>query len=385
MLVVFLSPAFPPTAREFCLALAAQGVRVLGIGDEPLRAGSPESQALTHYVFEPRMGEYQVLHDTVRSLRERFGPIDRVESNGEHWLVAEAKLRDDFDIPGLRSPQLAQQLRKSTMAALFRGAGIAYPATVSAEDATAVRKLAKEHGYPLVFKPDHGSGAIDTFTVLGEGDLDAALEREPFSKVVQPFIDGAIVTYDGLTDRDGRILLSASHVYDRGIMQVRREQADGYYYSLRELPSGLEELGRRAVAAFDVRERFFHVEFFHQSDGSFIALEMNLRPPGGFSTDMMSVAAGLNLYDLWAKTLSGAPVSPVPFQPAFHTAHAGRRAQRKYALSTDELRRALGDTLFSERPIPPAFAATMGDVAYLLRHRELEPLKQAIAQVQAQG
>jgi biotin carboxylase len=385
MQLLFLSPAFPPTARDFCAALAKLGVRVLGIGDEPLRPGSLEERALTHYVLEPRMGEYQVLHDTVRALLERFGPVDRVDSNGEHWLVAEAKLRDDFGIPGLASAELTRQRSKLGMAELFGRAGIAYPATVSAQDATAVRQLASKYGFPLVFKPDSGSGAVDTFTVLNEGDLGAALEREPFSKVVQPFIDADIITYDGLADRDGQVIFSASHVYDTGIMQVRRQRLDGHYYSLRQLPSGLEEVGRRAVAAFGVRERFFHVEFFRRADGSFTALEMNLRPPGGFTTDLMSAAAELDVYELWASMISGAAVSPLAFDPPFHTAHAGRRADRRYALSTEQLRAELGDTLLSERAIPPAFADTMGDVAYLLRHRELEPLKQAIARVQAPG
>jgi len=323
------------------------------------------------------------LHDRVRELIERFGPIDRIDSNGEHWLVAEAKLRDDFGITGLRSADLDQQRSKLGMAELFARARLPYPPTVPARDATGVRRLAKLHGYPLVFKPDSGSGAVDTFTVSSEQELDTELEREPFSKVVQPFIDGDIYTYDGLTDRDGQIVFSASHVYDRGIMQVRRQQLDGHYYSLRQLPEGLVEAGQRAVAAFQVRERFFHLELFRRPDGSLTALEMNLRPPGGFTTDMMNAASGANVYELWARVVSGQAVTPVPFAPLFYTAHAGRRSGRSYALSTAELARELGDTLFCERAVPPAFAATMGDVAYLLRHPELEPLKAAIAKVQA--
>ncbi|HYP88065.1 MAG TPA: hypothetical protein VEQ59_07920 [Polyangiaceae bacterium] len=383
MQVLFLSPAFPPTAADFCVALAKEGVQVLGIGDEPLRPDSAESQVLKHYVHEPRMGEPRPLHDAVVELIARFGPIDRVDSNGEHWLPAEAKLRDDFGIAGLGSAALAQQRSKLGMAALFGGAGLDYPETVSARDATAVRSLAKKHGYPLVFKPDTGSGAVDTFVVSGDGELSVALESEPFSKVVQPYIEGTIVTYDGLTDRDGQIIFSASHVYDTGIMQVRRQQLDGHYYSLRQIPRELEDAGRRAVSAFDVRERFFHVEFFHKPDGSLTALEMNLRPPGGFTTDMMNAAGGVNVYELWAKVISGQTIDPISHAPHFFTAHAGRRAQRKYALSTAGLRNALGDVLFGERPIPAAFSDTMGDIAYLVRHPELEPLLRAVTLVQA--
>jgi hypothetical protein len=363
--------------------LANLGVRVLGIGDEQLRADSVEARALFDFAYEPRMGEYATLRQLTKGMVEKHGHIDRIDSNGEHWLVAEAQLRDDFDVPGLRSRELARQTSKLDMADLFAKADVAYPPTVSASDASAVRKLAAKYGFPLVFKPERGSGAVDTFTVDTEGELSVVLEREPWSKVVQPFVEGEVVTYDGLADRDGRIVLATSHVYDTGIMQVRRQHLDGHYLSLRAVPGELEAVGRRVVAAFDVRERFFHLELFRRRDGGYTALEMNLRPPGGFTTDMINAAGETDVYELWAKVLTGADVSRFEFNPQYHTAHAGRRAGRRYSYSDEQLRQKLGSTLFRTRGVPAAFAATMGDTAYLLRHRELDALKDAIKLVQA--
>jgi len=73
----------------------------------------------------------------------------------------------------------------------------------------------------------------------------------------------------------------------------------------------------------------------------------------------------------------------MPFAPRYYTAHAGRRAERRYALSDEQLRQQLGTTLFRTRGVPAAFASTMGDTAYLLRHTELDALKRAIALVHA--
>jgi hypothetical protein len=381
MNVVFLSPAFPPTAPAFCAALAKEGVTVLGIGDQELTAERQRACGLTHYLFEPRMGEHQPLRDATEALGRRFGRIDRIESNGEHWLAAEARLRDELGVPGLSLAALRRQSSKLAMAELFAKAGIAYPPTVPSADASGVRAFAATHGYPLILKPEIGSGAVDTHCIANAGELEAVLERQPQSRVVQPFVTGQIVTFDGLADRDGRILFWTSHAYDQGIMQVRRGALDGFYYSLRVLPPELETLGRRAVAAFDVRERFFHVEFFHQPDGSFTALEMNLRPPGGFTTDMMNLACEIDVYALWAATLAGRDSSGFRFERRYHTAHAGRRAGRRYRYDPAELHRELGSTLVVERPIPPAFAATMGDMMYLLRHPDLSELKRAIALV----
>jgi hypothetical protein len=382
MNVVFLSPAFPPTAPAFCEALVAQGVNVFGIGDEELRPDSSLNAVLRRYIHEPRMGQYEVLRERVQQLIAEFGRIDRVDSNGEHWLLAEAQLRDDFDIPGPGSAVMRRLRSKLGMAQMFAAANIAYPPTVSAADGSRVQSFAKEHGFPLVFKPDSGSGAVDTFRVPSEGVLRTVLERHLDHHVVQPFVEGDIVTYDGLTDRTGRVVFETSHVYDTGIMQIRERTLDGHYYSLRVLPPGLQELGRRAVAAFDIRERFFHLELFQQPNGGLTALEMNVRPPGGFTTDMMNEACGINVYALWAAVLVGKDVGDLRYERRFHTAHAGRRAGRSYRVPAEALKDRLGQILFAERGVPPAFADTMGDTAYLLRHPELDELRRAIALVQ---
>lgn len=382
MNVVFLSPAFPPTAPVLCAALAAEGVTVLGIGDAELPAERQRSTGLARYVFEPRMAEHQPLLDAVKALHAQYGRIDRIECDGEHWLAAAARLRDELGIAGSSTVSLAQRRSKLAMAQLFSQADIAYPPTVSSADGTAVRRLGTQYGYPLVFKPDVGSGAVGTFKVDNESELQSVLARGLESDVVQPFVSGNIVTFDGLADRAGRIVFWTSHVYDTGIMQVRHGELDGHYYSLRELPPALEALGRRAVAAFGIREGFFHAEFFERDDGTFTALEMNLRLPGGFTPDMMNAACEIDVYRLWAAIMAGRNLDDFRFERRHHTAHAGRRAGRRYRLDTATLIRELGDVLVVERPIPAAFAATMGDMMYLLRHPDLAELKRAIALVQ---
>jgi hypothetical protein len=383
MNVLYLSPAFPPTAKQFCAALRTRGARVLGIGDEPLNEESPARCAVDDYVFEPQMADYELLRRAVAKLIERHGPLDRIDSNGEHWLEAEARLRADFSVPGLQLAALRQQRSKLGMAELFAAAHILYPATARANDAVGVRQFAVEHGFPLVLKPDTGSGAVDTFSVGNPEELEQALQRSLTGHVVQPFVRGNIITYDGLTDRDGKIVFATSHTYDTGIMQVRQGRSDGHYYSLLEVPSGLALVGERAVRAFDIRERFFHIEFFDREDGSYVGLEMNLRPPGGFTTDMMNYAADIDVYAMWAAVLTGEPLGHVQHRAKYHTAHAGRRHDRSYRLSPAQLHAELGATLVASPAVPAAFADTMGDTAYLLRHADLNSLKAAIALVQA--
>lgn len=386
MRILYLSPGFPPNSHLFCVAAHARGASVVAIGDMPEHALPPEArQALDDYVFAPRMGDYNVLLEIAKSLVAAHGRIDFVESNGEHWLEVEGRLRDDLGIEGLSAQDVRRLRSKLAMAVAFASADVPFPPGIRCSSPAAVKEFAATHGYPLVFKPDSGSGAMSTFRVSHDAELDAALRQPLDGHIVQPFIEGGIVTFDGLVDRSGRIVFCTSHAYDRGIMEVRTGTLDGFYYSQRTIAPALEALGRRALAAFGLRQRFFHLEFFARPDGAYVALEMNVRPPGGFTTDMMNHACDIDVYALWACVLLDESLDDFSYERKFHTAHAGRRHERTYHYSPEALIERLGATLVLVQPIPDAFASTMGNTMYLLRHRQLEALLDAIDMVQQPG
>ena len=383
MRILYLSPGFPPNSHLFCVAAHARGASVLAVGDAPEGDLPPEARhALERYVFEPRMGEYEVLLALVVSLIAEHGPIDFVESNGEHWLEVEGRLRSDLGIAGLTARDVARLRSKLAMAEVFEKAGVPSIPGLQCASEEAIRGFAAKHGYPLVFKPDNGSGAMSTFRVSTDAELEAALVLPLEGHIVQPFIEGDIVTFDGLVNREGRVVFCTSHAYDRGIMEVRAGVLDGFYYSLRSIPPALEQVGRQALTGFALRQRFFHLEFFARPDGAYVALEMNVRPPGGFTTDMMNDACDFDVYALWAAVMVGDLLEGFAYERKFHTAHAGRRDERAYEHSPEALLGQLGGTLVRVNPIPDAFASTMGDTAYLLRHHQLEPLLEAIQKIQ---
>lgn len=97
---------------------------------------------------------------------------------------------------------------------------------------------------------------------------------------------------------------------------------------------------------------------------------------------MINAACDIDVYALWAAALVGRDLSNFTCQRKFHTAHAGRRTNRRYSIPARDLRSQLADTLVTERKVPQAFADTMGDAMFLLRHHDLAQLKSAIADVQ---
>ena len=263
MNVLVLSPAFPPNVYLFCVALAARGHTVLGVGDSPQHDVRDElSRAMREYVVVSSLADYDAVHRAVAGLISRHGRLDRVVSQTEIWLPHEARLRDDFNVEGLGLSAMKRQRSKSGMAEIFATAGIASPAGERVTDLPRARAFAARHGFPLIVKPDTGAGAAHTFKVEDEEALARVVADDRGDSLLQPFVAGDIVTFDGLTDARGNIVFFTAHRYDTGIMQVVSGGLDGHYYSLREVPPALEDVGRRAVRAFDVRARFFHLEFF---------------------------------------------------------------------------------------------------------------------------
>jgi hypothetical protein len=386
MNVVFISPHFPPQFFYFVTALRERGVNVLGIGDAPydqLRTELRES--LSEYFFTPNLHHYDALLRATGYLTWRHGRIHRIDSLNESWLEVEARLREDFHVPGLLPADIALLRSKLGMHDVFKKAGIPHPDAIPVKDAAGVKAFAKRVGYPLVLKPDVGVGAARTFKVSNDAQVDEALAEPLPGYLAQAFVRGTIVTYDGLVDAGGRIIFTFSHEYSDGIMESVLEQKDLAIWSHKEIPPALDELGRRAVAALGLHERWFHLEFFRLADGSYISLEANLRPPGAFLTDMMNYACDMDVYRLWARLMTGDDLSGFRYTPRYHVCHAGRRTGRQYRHRHAEVVERLGGTLLQHRELPAVFRSALGDEMYLLRHQELSAIQEAVRFIQAVG
>ena len=383
MNVVFISPHFPQQFFHFVTALRERGVNVLGIGDAPYDSLRHElRESLSEYFFTPNLNDYDALLRATGYLTWRHGRIDRIDSLNETWLEVEARLREDFHVPGLLPADIARMRTKMGMHDVFKKAGVPHPAAIPVKDAAGVKAFAKSAGYPLVLKPDVGVGAARTFKVSSDADVDEALEEPLSNYVAQAFVRGAIVTYDGLVDREGNIVFRLSHEYSDGVMEVVLEQRDISFWSQKEIPPALDALGRRAVAALGLRERWFHLEFFRLSDGSYVALEANLRPPGGFMTDQMNYACDMDVYRLWARVLTGDDLSGFRYTPKYHVCHVARRSSRRYRYSHAELVAKLGDALLLHRELPAVYHNAMGSEMYLIRHESLAAMKEAVRLIQ---
>ncbi len=384
MNVVFLSPHFPLNFWNFVAALRDAGANPLAVADEPWERLRPELQAaLAEYYRVPDMHRYDDLVRGLGFLTFRHGKIDRIDSMSEYWLSTEARLREDFNVPGLRPADLAVIQRKTGMKGLFARAGIPAAPAHLVREPEAARAFVARVGYPLVAKPDVGVGASRTWKLENASNLESFLGSRPaVDYVLEGFVDGDIVTYDGLADRDGRVVFDASLRYSRGIMDVVNEDTDVWYHAARDIEPDLADAGRRLVRAFDIRERFFHIEFFRRRDGSLAALEVNMRPPGGMTVDMWNYQNDGDLYRAWADLLVHGHVAQ-RFERPWFVAYVGRKDRYRYALPIQEVLARHGGLLVHHEPVNDVFSAAIGNYGFILRSPHLEELEQAAADIQA--
>jgi hypothetical protein len=381
---VFLSPHFPPNFYLFCVQLNNLGVNVLGLADEPYHLLHPAlKSALREYYRVNNMHNYDELLRAMGFLTFRHGRLDRLDSQNEYWLETEARLRDDFNIFGMHTSDMPAVKRKSVMKEMFTKAGVAVARGRIVHTLEEAKELVEETGYPVVAKPDIGVGAADTYKINNDQELATFFERKPaIDFIMEEFISGIVCTFDGLTDFNGNLVFYTSEQYNQGIMETVNNDGLFYDYSLREIPPDLEAAGRSVLKGYNVRERFFHFEFFRTSqDNRIVALEVNMRPPGGMTTDMFNYANDIDIYKEWANIIVNNRFS-AEYTRKYHCAYIGRKSNRCYAHSHEQILANFGPKMVHCEPVSGVFSAALGDYGYLVRSPDLSDIHEMADYIQ---
>jgi biotin carboxylase len=322
------------------------------------------------------MNDRQAVLAAARELSSRAGGFDRVVSQEEHWIDLEAALRAELGVRGPKPDDIQPYRRKSLMKEVFRRAGVPVARGRVLDALSGALALAREAGFPLIAKPDQGVGAHATYKLEDEGELRGFFERgkPAVPYIFEEFLEGSIQSFDGLTDREGRVVFSACHQFGTDIMSVVNRDDHLHYWSMRELPKDLEEHGSKAIAAFGLRERFFHLEFIRGPQGRLTAMEVNARPPGGLTMDMFDYANDIDLFKEWANVLVRGRFE-ARFDRPYHVSYVGRKSNKRYAHSHEEVLERGGGMIVAHTPIDSVFRRAIGDYAYLARAKSLDELR----------
>lgn len=378
---VMISPHFPTNFETFAVRLRESGFNTLGIADTPYEQLSEGLRnSLTEYYRVDNMEDYEQVYRAVGYFAHKYGRIDRVESHNEYWLELDAKLRTDFNVSGYKTEDMLAIKTKAQMKEVFRKAGLKVAKGRVFKDDADARKLAKELKFPVIIKPNSGVGASDTYKIKSADELEAffGYKNVHVEYIMEEFIEGDIVTFDGLTDKDGNIVFYSSLEYSEVVLDTVEKDNDMFYYVPREIKQDLVKLGEKCVEAFKVRERFFHFEYFRvKKTGELMPLEINCRPPGGLTIDMWNYANDFDVFKEYANIVKENKFYSNITHP-WNVVYISRKANKNYKHSIDEVCQKYAGNIISVQTVPGVFAKIMGEHGILARTETMEQMHEIV-------
>ena len=378
---IFVSPHFPKTYWNFCDRLHRNGVNVLGIGDAPFEEIPSELRhCLTEYYRVGDLGNYDEMVRAVGYFTFHYGKIDWLESNNEYWLEMDAQLRTDFNITtGAQNDFIARIKFKSRMKEGYRAAGVPVARHHMVSTLDAARDFIREVGYPVIVKPDNGCGAEATYKLRDETDLRAFYAEPPsVPYIMEEYISGTIVSFYGVADSHCVPLFYTSNVFPTPLLDIVSRQGDLAYWTQKKVPAKLKDVGFRTIKAFGAKSRFFHCEFFRLDadkpglgkKGDYVALEVNMRPAGGYTPDMINYANSVDCYQIWADMVCYDEVRNLDLNgPKYFCVYASRRDCHTYRHSHEAILARYGTRMKMCDVLPPALRLDMGDRMYTVNLR----------------
>ncbi len=373
---IFISPNFPTNYWLFCRELKKNGMNVLGIGDQPYDELTEDLKAsLNEYYKVDSLENDDQVYRAVAFLAYKHGRIDWLESNNEYWLERDARLRTDFNITtGFQASDIPHIKYKSKMKEYYKKAGIPVARYHLVDDPEGCLEFARKVGYPIVAKPDNGVGASHTFKIENDEEMARFFELKwpdtPY--IMEEFVNGEVNSYDAIIDSKGEPMFETGNVTPMSIMDIVNNRDNSIYYILKNLPNDTRLAGRATVKSFGVKSRFVHFEFFRLTKdqeglgkkGDIVALEVNMRPCGGFTPDMIDFAHSTDVYKIWADMVAF-DRSTMPIGQHAYCAFAGRRDGKDFVMSHKDILEKYGSNIKMMDRLPDVLADAMGNQMYV--------------------
>lgn len=390
---IFISANFPVRNFKWVESLRGHGIQVFVIGDSPHWDLHPRlRKAATEYYFVKDLSDFDSVLAGCRYFERKYGKIDYIESNNEWWLMQDAKLREAMDVhTGFYPSEMMKIKAKSEMKACFERGGaktMRYMLVDGPENLDAALQFANQVGYPVFVKPNVGVGASDSFSLETESDIRNFL-RGPLEEtyIMEEYIEGSIVSYDGFCDSHSNVVFSTSDHFPIAVATVVNDNVDDFYYTNPfSLPfydlngEEFDRVGRNVVKAFGIKQRPFHIEFFLLSKdrpgfakkGEFVALECNMRTPGGYTPDLMDYANSVSCYEIYADIIAYDENRQDMNKPKYYAFACSRKDVISYAHTQQEIMEKYHPYICMMGRYPEHLALCMGDEYYYAKFQNYE-------------
>jgi hypothetical protein len=114
---------------------------------------------------------------------------------------------------------------------------------------------------------------------------------------------------------------------------------------------------------------------------TYVALEVNMRPPGGYTTVMFNYAADIDIYSMWARLIASGRLE-TPYARDYHCCYASRKNRYTYRNTHAQIMDGYGHCMVQVASVPGVFSSALGDEGYVFRSLDLAEIKEITAFIQ---
>ena len=309
---IFAAPLLSENASQLIAATAnLEGVRLGVISHDPLEKLSEplRNQVAAHWRVDDVLNTDQ-LGWAVENLTTRLGGVDRLFAAYEQLQVPIAQVRERFGIAGMGADVARNFRDKGRMKDLLRQAGLPCARSRAVSTAAEAWQATAEIGYPIVYKPLQGAGALSTFRIDTSDQLSDALRIQPpesSTVLIEEHILGDEHSFESISI-DGRTVWHSLTIYQPTPLEVLRNDWIQWCILLpREIDDerydDIRAAAARTLQVLGMRTGLTHLEWFRRRDGSLAISEVAARPPGAQIMKLISYAHEIDFDAAWAKLM----------------------------------------------------------------------------------
>ncbi|MEV6720268.1 ATP-grasp domain-containing protein [Streptomyces xanthochromogenes] len=259
------------------------------------------------------VNDFDALRGAVAEITELAGPVDQLVALSEFTLEIAARVREALGIPGPTPDEVAVYRDKVRMKQELIKAGLRAPRFAACVDPSQVLSFAEDCGYPVILKPVDGAASIGVHRVESEAELAELLPTVDLSRYeVEEFIEGDIYHVDGYIGAGSEVRFQvASHYVSDCLAFGAGAPLGSVVLQQSPLRERIEAFTQEYVSALGMYDTPFHLELFLTPEDELVFLEIGGRIGGGEVPHLLNKLFGVNLYEVWLRSLAGETV-PAP-------------------------------------------------------------------------
>lgn len=394
--VVFVAPYFAETTLRFISAVSrVEGARTTLVSQDAPEKLPPDLRArLSGAMRVSDALDPAVLAEAVAAIGKASGGVDRLLGTLEELQVPLGHVRDHLGLEGMGA-EVAENFRdKARMKRILRKAGLPCARHALARTPDEASAFVRAVGYPIIVKPQAGSGSRGTHRVSNDDDLVGCLRSMPPTParplMMEEFVVGQEHSFDSIS-LGGQMVWHSINDYLPAALEVVREPWIQWAVVLpREVDDlrydGIKSVAADALKALGMDTGMSHMEWFRRPDGSVAISEVGARPPGARFVHLISWAHDFDLFRSWADVVVHHRFQPRPRPYAAGAAYLRGQGRGKVARvkGLKEVLAELGPIVVESRlpKVGQAPSGTYEGEGYIIvRHPETEVVQRALGRI----